>query len=351
LGLERPVMGERLDSLSYFFGKIAIAKQNNASNPYCKPWYFTCKNGLLDPSPETSIFMKEVMDNSLGSRAFAEINTREAQLRLAIIPKKKLRSFAWVVVSYEWRNPNLDNPQSNSLNTDDPNQLSRDIASEVSQIISGRLNIWRFFTHITTKQRSFEKGSFEFFACLINDSQYDHADLEQEWRSLKESFSALRTKGATIIKTSVSPLAFKRVFLSMRTNLTRRREIVTICSEVGSQYGMLPEDFRIVETYIHPAVPTVVREIQSSHAMIQYYGNTNNDSNTNNGSNNDDWLHAELLAAQVLELPVVTIVEGEKTPKTTDGKSPIRIPVNPSRDDVFSAIEKALREIHGIREY
>jgi hypothetical protein len=292
--------------------------------------------------------MKEIMDNSLPSRAFAEINTREAQLRLAIIPTNKLRSFAWIVVNYKWRDPHSENSQINSIDTCDPNPLNRNIASEVSKIISRRLNIWRFFTHIKVRERAVEEGSFEFFACLVNDaSAYDSRTLEREWSNLRGSFTphVLETQGAEIIKASVTPIAFKRVFLSIRTNDVKRKELLSTCAEIGSQYGMLHEDFRIVETYINPAVSTVVRELQNSHAMIQYYGNIAND------RSNDDWLHAELLAAQVLELPVVTIVEGEKTPRTSDGKSPIRISVNPSKEEVFSAIEKALREIHGIREY
>jgi hypothetical protein len=72
-------MGERLDSLSYFYEKISVSKQINAPNLYCKPWHFTCKDGLLSPGQETSSFMKTVMNDSLPSRAFAEINTREAQ--------------------------------------------------------------------------------------------------------------------------------------------------------------------------------------------------------------------------------------------------------------------------------
>jgi hypothetical protein len=249
------------------------------------------------------------------------------------------------VVSYQWHDPYLDVTKSNSTNICDPNPSNRNLVSEISKIISRRHNIWRFFTHINIRERAIEEGSFEFFVSLLNEPN----DLAMEWRRLKEGLTpyAIETEGATIIKADVNPIAFKRIFLSMRTNFSMKEDFLKICEEVGSQYGMLPEDFRRVETHTDPVVNSIVSEIQSSHAMIQYYGNMAND------PNNYDWLHAELLAAKVLNMPVVTILEGESTPseriKTLGGQAPIRIPISPSRENIISAIEKALRQIHGIK--
>lgn len=344
LGLEKPVKGERLDSLSYFYERINNSKINNKGNVYSKPWRFTCRDGILYPEAETTLFIKSVMGNSLPSRAFAELNTREAQLRLAVIPVSKLQSFGWVVVSYEWHNPNLNNFQRNPNNECSLNILNKDIVSEITKKISKRHNIWRFFTHVKLRNRDSEGGNLEFFVSLINQEN----DYAGQWDSLEKSLKSdfLEAEGAKITRVSVTPIAFKRIFVSTRTDFPMKDELLSICAEVGSKYGMLPEDFIMVETHVNPVIQTIVDAIHKCQAMIQYYGDIS-------ASTQNDWLHAELLAAEVLRKPVVLIIEGQDTPRemirTLGDKAPIKIPRTPTRQNITSAIEKALGELHKTR--
>lgn len=344
LGLEKPVTGERLDSLSYFYERAVRAGYENLDDIRCKPWQFTCKSGVLCPTESTSLFMKTAIENSLPSRAFAEMNTREAHIRLAVIPTNSLQEFGWVVVNYQWRDPTIDGGTSDLPIECIPAPSNRSIVSEITEMISTEHNIWRFFTHVISRGKSFEEGSVEFFVRSLDRARNPTMKWDR-FRQYLESV-ALRISGAKITKSSVTPIAFMRIFLSARTNSQQRTNLLDICTEVGSHYGMLRQDFRTVETYTRNVIPTVVTEIRNCHAMIQYYGNMEND------PNNYDWLHAELLAAQVLDMPVVAIVEGDPPRdriKTLGDKAVLKIPQNPSKEKITEAIQTALAEINNMR--
>ncbi|MFN7204378.1 MAG: hypothetical protein ACK5YH_01345 [Pseudanabaena sp.] len=339
LGLENPAIGERLDALSYFYERTVNEKKEGKNEIYWRPWHFTYKKGVLKPGVQSSSFMRYALSDALPSRAFAEMNTRDANIRLVVIRTHELRQFGWVSLKYTWQIVSQEN--SNHRSNKPVIHSSLGIASEINRLISEDYNIWRFLDYVNTMERCFEEGSMEFFLRKI----VPHAS---NWELLKKRLESakLDVPGVIIKKVSVTPISFMRIFLSTRASIEKRRGLRSICASVGSQYGMLEEDFRIVETYTRGVIPSVVREIRDSHAMIQYYGCMESD------PNNYDWLHAELLAAQVLDMPVVAIVE-EGTPrekiKTLGDRAVLKISRDPSDETVSKAIEKALAEINNAR--
>jgi hypothetical protein len=336
LGLEDSAVGERLDALSYFYERTVIAKKEGKTDMHWKPWHFTYKKGVLMPGVQTSSFMRSGLSDALPSRAFAEMNTRDANIRLAIIRTNELREFGRVTFRYTW---NAANDSCYRKDSKGEIQSSCGIASNLNKIISQDYNIWRFLDYVNTMEPCFEEGNIEFFL------KRNPASNVLSWDLLRKRLESTRLEvpGVILKNINVSPISFMRVFLSTRTNIEKRRGLRSICTLVGSQYGMLEEDFRIVETYTRGVIPSVVKEIRNAHAMIQYYGNMEND------PNNYDWLHAELLAAQVLDMPVVAIVEEgtlrEKI-KTLGDRAVLKIPKDPSDADVSEAISIALAEIN-----
>jgi len=159
LGLENPAIGERLDALSYFYERTVNEKKEGKNEIYWRPWHFTYKKGVLKPGVQSSSFMRYALSDALPSRAFAEMNTRDANIRLVVIRTHELRQFGWVSLKYTWQIVSQEN--SNHRSNKPVIHSSLGIASEINRLISEDYNIWRFLDYVNTMERCFEVFSKE----------------------------------------------------------------------------------------------------------------------------------------------------------------------------------------------
>jgi hypothetical protein len=341
LGLEEPIKAERLDSIGYFWAEIQKARQEDKFQPYSEPWCFTRKGIFLEPNDTTKEFMKMALNDSIPSRVFAEINTREAQMRLAVLPLSLLKSFAWVEVAYEHNK--LDACASTG-NGPKPIPIE-----QITEVVSRSHNIWRYFLNIRALARGREDFSAEYFVNCINKEPVSD-NHSSSWNLLKSSIETLgshsQARGAQLITAKITPLSCKQIFLSLKMAHPRRDELRNICAEAGATHGIFDDDVVLVENYTDPVLRTVEKKIDECYAVIQYY-----DLSEIEARSNEDyqWLIHEYAYARAKGKRIVRIfTQAAKNTlqKTSGDTSPITIKDRPSNAEIKDAMSRAMQELH-----
>ena len=321
--LADPVGGGRLEALAYFFveSRVSIVGKGHAIKH--RVFELTCNRNTLALDRKGQAILEEAID-LFPTRGFAEMETRDVNIRIAVIERKQLEQFASVRFSYKWHMGRSDM------------EKQRPILADILRPLKGKHLVWRLVNHYQ-KYNSFSE--IVTFDGVVQCSSANPA----HWKGLEMALQSVNSQddAFSITEAFVNSFSFFRVFLSLKSEF-RFDDIVNCCHEVGGRFGMMKEDFLMVKSNVKQIPDEVVQQIKSSNAMIQYYGTGSRPEPTY------EWLSAELLAAAMCKIPVVIIKE-KKVPreyiKTIGGQAPIVVPDNPGINDLRSAFQVALEQL------
>lgn len=279
---EELVTGIWIKALSYFH-TVVLADDRG---PIGVPFTAICEGNkiLLSEEGKEKLRMAQ-LENELPAYGFAEMNTQDTNLRIAVLPNDLLKDFYKIDIQYE------RNSQKKGT--------SKGVVSCVTEEISKFSNIWKISVATSKNKEQLEKGDLQL--CIQVKGQSG----EVNSKVISEKVSTLKPVGDTMLSyVDVNPIRRFPIFISIKHNHPMRSVIIKECFEQGLKLGIFKNDFVYLEGDSGKVTEGVADKISNCKGMLQFFLTADYDTSM-------DWLHMEAFAATIKKMPFVRIINKE----------------------------------------
>lgn len=345
----KPLRGERIEVLSYFYGRC-----ENGQNKMFKG---RCEKNLILFSDDDMKRIRRPL-GPLPTIGFCEADTRQASLRTLVFPQSEMRRFADVTIRYiresEQKADSRSRPAKINASDETRNLVTstKGLQAKVYEFISDEYNVWSSYSHSSHVGPDTQEGNINILL------EFSHIDFTK-WATMCEDLtSKFDSVQRVLVQEGMDHLRFKSIqvkpvpgisiFISIKSELGRRRDFIKYCKEEGNAIGLLDSEFQCVSTYVDPNVTSKVADtIRDCNGLVQFYMSDNND-----GDNKSDmrWLEVEYFAALTLQIPSVRIADSsmirrQKIFPIISKDQPVIEVNNPSEEHMRQKIREALEQL------
>ena len=330
------VEGYVVNSLQYFYCKYC----SYGDMEIYKPFEATVEQSKIvfkDMHSDGSYILQNIVKKDEPTYGFALTSTRDVNIRVAIIPINELEQYRKVKVEYV----------RESVPGDDRHVIStKGLLRGISGIFKrNNYNIWRLYNTTSIDDDDQERGLLEVIAQSMNDNSDETRLLNEiENFTLENDHDKKIQIKRPVLKTGINRFP---IFLSIRNKDNKYVDHIKLCHKVGQEYGLLENDFIVIENPDKYVSDHVIEYMKRCKAVIQIH-------NIIGGKKDRDrmpsvWLEAEYLLALSLGIPVAQIVHRDLLKKLKIGKGTPEIDFTGSvkEDDIRKAIEKVIRDAVG----
>jgi hypothetical protein len=249
--LKNSVMELPLTSMAYFHNFISNKERNNVFNIN---FPLSNRNGnLVDYTTQFRELINVLEDKYYDftpSCVFAEMDTRDYNIRLAVIPKKKLKRFFEVKMQYERSYNKID-------------KTSKGLLFYIASMLPSNYNLWRIFNHTRRNDPKFEIGEIVIY---LEDQSKDEKDSHQFLHDVENTFSSIETSIHESLH-HVKIIDWRPIILNPATILER------LTHEIN-QYSKYKYDLFIAHSHKDELLTKSIYEILKLKGIESYYAPT-----------------------------------------------------------------------------
>ncbi len=312
--LDEPVEGFPVKALSYFHNYVLL----NANHTLDRPFELKCESNrfTFDDTFRRHLNFHHIMEQ-LPAYAFAEMSTRDVNLRIVIIPNDAQQDFRKLNIEYE------------RYSTE--KKSSTGVFSKFIAPLREETSIWRISQKTLENTNQIEHGYID----LIIHKQTQQLD----WSRLLNKVQSinLTENQMAIKKVNLQPVRRTPIFISIKHNKSFTEDAVKKCHEQGEKLGILLSDFIRSDDSNREVTRDLSNKLRQCRGMIQFFI-------ADSENEHLDWLNMEAFAADVLEMPYVRITnEASEKLITVDRDMPFRYQWDGS--DANSVVYQALKDL------
>lgn len=329
--LKESCWGAPLDALQYFWKKTIEQSLSGEKSMVLRVSRFTYVDKVIRPDGSGYELLEYLFhDNAKPTRGFAEADTADMNMRIALIDQPELSKFASVKIPYRWQRPQASN------------ETSSGILADLAWRFGKNFELWRYSSEFKGLSGQMEIGQLNIVAQLVDDVKDD--DVSERWSELEKKLSGPRFGPGCRYQTEpikLTRFSDTQIFLSSNFG-DRFRFIHDLCVKMGSEFGLTRDDWRVSDSRTTAARDSVARDIRRSQGMLQYYRRTED------GSQSYVWPEAEHLSAITWGIPVIVMKDEDvpdDVPRTNGGQPPVVVPSNASPEEREKAFADGIREL------
>lgn len=294
---ESPLQWRRMTALQHYYKRIVkriISTKASRSRDF-DPFPVTYSAGGIHIDSRVSRAYLNSVGTLTPTYGVAEMDTAQVYLRASLIPPTKLDQFREVRIQYT-----ASAKQSASFG----------LLSYLTRAFNPDLhNLWRVVNQAIALGEP-ERGWLIFLAQSINASTFDEDAVEASLREMAREYSRAPNREAQLLQIRFIPFSPYRIFLSLRHEDKWRDEIIKSTRKELSRLGIRETDLIVVDEPGHVPIRTVASRIRDCDGLLQI--RHLHDSKVN-------WLDAELLAAETVQIAHVLIATEEGLSGTEQG--------------------------------